>query len=557
MTSKVDNFGLIIDNFSSLPQQAVTENFTHLLTLTKSKLTKNGSSLVPLIDYSGANLAKLSTAMKISTGDSYSEYTNYEKIKIKSIPVNPPSNADIISFTYEILDINQDPYNSVAVSHDDFEKMDPNYNKDELEFLVSLSSEYSVSIVFVKAPPANKVRYPELFNETIHSISSFWDYSSSDLTELCESDMLKCNERVAYIRIRRGGSISTLATGSFKDFTLTSIGKDGRYVLKSDVLTYLANAKVSLDVDENGYIYNELKYPIKGNNSIVDISKINKHNKLYVKFNVEINSDAQSSQIIASIVSEDNTIYMTSESIAMPYYTIADMSSSINVSSKIEENDITISTLEVYTDVVADTVDPLDGGRYAPPVIYLTKDGNIVLDSTGTPLYLTLGESLEFKAIPSHRNVPSSQIWISLNGADFVNSTSISLTGVDKYKTHTFRAYVAGSGNIEQSVVVERVFTVYPVMSTPVFTSDIGSGSVVISATSEFDILYSTDGSNPDLVNRTNVALYTKPFKITKKTVIKAVSVFEDMHSEVVEYIFDPNTLFPVPTTLATITVSI
>jgi len=94
-------------------------------------------------------------------------------------------------------------------------------------------------------------------------------------------------------------------------------------------------------------------------------------------------------------------------------------------------------------------------------------------------------------------------------------------------------------------------------MSTPVFTSDIGSGSVVISATSEFDILYSTDGSNPDLVNRTNVALYTKPFKITKKTVIKAVSVFEDMHSEVVEYIFDPNTLFPVPTTLATITVSI
>lgn len=561
MTSKVDTFGLLISNFSSKTQQAVTDNFTHSLSLTKSRIIKSGLNLIPEIDYSGAKLTKQLNAMKISTGSSYTAYTNYENILIKSTPIGLSSTSDVLSFTYEILNITQDPYSSVAVSHDNFEKIDPNYNKDELEFSVALSANYSVSIVFAKAPPARKVRYPELFNESIHTADSFWDYSASNLTDICESDLLKENERVVYLRIRRGGNPYTLTSGTFKDFALTSLGIDGRFVLKSDVLEYLASAKVTMEADSEGYLHNELMYPIKDDNSVVDISKINEHNKLKVKFNIELNSDAGSSQIIASITSDDNVISLTSQSIPMPYYSISDIYSSVKVSSKVENNDLTISSLEIYSDVVGNTTDPLDGSRYAPPVIYLTKGVSlgtpIVLDSSGVDLYLPLDLTLIFNAIPSHRNVPSSQIWISLDGGDFINATSISISGTAKYKTHTFKAYVEGSGDIESSIVVERQFTIYPVMSTPVFSVNNSNGILTVSATSEFAVLYSTDGAYPDYATRSNVALYTKPFKIDKRTIIKAVSVFEHQYSSVVEYVFDPDEIFTSTATLATITITI
>lgn len=560
MTSKVDAFGLLIDNFSSITQQSQTDNFSHLISFTKAKGIKSADSIIPEVTYSGATLSKANTSMVISTGDAYSEYTNYEKISIKSIPVGFSSlTADVVAFTYAIDNINQDPYNSVAVSHDPFEKIDPNYSKDELEFKVQLSDNYEVSIVFAKAPPANKVRYPELFNENIHGVTSFWDYTASNISDICEDELVKSNERIVYIRIKRANTTTPIASGSFKNFTTTSLGKDGRFALKSDIASYMAKNKVSLTEDENGYVYNELMYPLKSNNTIIDVSKILENNKLFVKFYVELNEEIETAQVIASIYSQDNQIALYSESIPMPYFDLVDISSEVNISAKLQPNDITISSLEVYTDAVADTVDPVNGGRYAPPNIYLFINetwGNNYIDSSGTPVSVPFNKSLSFQALPSKRNVNVNQIWTSMDGSPFLNTHTVTLTGNAKYGQHVFRAYVAGLGDVESSLVVERTFTINPVLPTPLFEVDISSGSAVVTGTSDFDILYSTDGSIPDLVNRTNAAVYTRPFKITKKTIIKAASVYDDLSSAIVEFVFDPDDLFVTPAILPIVTLS-
>ncbi|MFA5403743.1 MAG: chitobiase/beta-hexosaminidase C-terminal domain-containing protein, partial [Ignavibacteria bacterium] len=177
--------------------------------------------------------------------------------------------------------------------------------------------------------------------------------------------------------------------------------------------------------------------------------------------------------------------------------------------------------------------------------------------SLDEPISVPLDKNISFQAKPSKRNVNVNQIWTSIDGAPFVNTSTVTLTGTGKYGEHVFRAYVKGLNAIGDSLVVERVFTINPVLPPPVFTFDIVGGSATITGTSDFDILYSTDGSIPDLINRTNVAMYTKPLKITKKTIIKAVAVFEDQSSDIVKFpAFDPDTLFTTPTVLPIVTLS-
>jgi hypothetical protein len=569
MTSKVDTFGLLIDNFSSITQESLTANFSHLISFTNAKGIKSGDNVLPIVTYSGASLSKDSAAMVISTGDSYQEYTNYEKISIQSIPIGlSAANPDVVEFKYAIKNINQDPYNTNTVSHDSFEKIDPNYSKDELEFSVQLSPDYSVSIVFAKAPPARKVRYPELFNESIHSSNSFWNYTASNITDICEDEFVNSNERIVYVRVKQSSSIVSMDSGSFKNFTLTSLGKDGRFATKKDIVSYMASNGVTLVEDSNGYVYNELMYPLKSNNSIIDMCKINENNKLYVKFSIEIfdeyfpetDTTVKYSQIIASVYSQDNQTALYSDTIQMPYFTLDDISSKVSVSSKVNPNDITISSLEVYSELVDNTVDPIIGGRYAPPNIYafITETwGSNYVYSLDEPISVPLDKNISFQAKPSKRNVNVNQIWTSIDGAPFVNTSTVTLTGTGKYGEHVFRAYVKGLNAIGDSLVVERVFTINPVLPPPVFTFDIVGGSATITGTSDFDILYSTDGSIPDLINRTNVAMYTKPLKITKKTIIKAVAVFEDQSSDIVKFpAFDPDTLFTTPTVLPIVTLS-
>ena len=98
--------------------------------------------------------------------------------------------VDEVKMTYVLNNINTSPNNNSTVSYDIFEKIDPNYQKDELEFKISLTSNYELAIVFAKAPPMRKVAYPELFNQSIHTDASFWNYSASNLIELCESDVV-------------------------------------------------------------------------------------------------------------------------------------------------------------------------------------------------------------------------------------------------------------------------------------------------------------------------------------------------------------------------------
>lgn len=568
MTSKVDAFGLLIDNFSSITQQSQTDNFSHLISFTKSKGIKDGDSIIPEVTYSGAKLSKENASMVITTGDSYQEYTNYEKISIQSTPIGlSAANPDVVEFKYEIKNINQDPYNTNTVSHDPFEKIDPNYSKDELEFSVQLSPDYSVSIVFAKAPPTRKVRYPELFNESIHTANSFWGYTASNVTDICDNEFVKSNERIVYVRVKQSNSIISMDSGSFKNFTLTSLGKDGRFATKKDIVSYMASSGVTLLEDSNGHVYNELMYPLKSNNSIVDAHKINENNKLYVKFSIEIfdeyypetDTTVKYSQLIASVYSQDNKIALYSDTIQMPYFTLDAISSKVSVSSKVNPNDITISSLEIYSDLVDNTVDPTLGGRYAPPNIYafITETwGSNYVYSLDEPISVPLNKNISFQAKPSKRNVDINQIWTSIDGAPFVNTSTVTLTGTGKYGEHVFRAYVAGLGDVSSSLVVERVFTINPILPPPTFTSDISTGSLVVTFHSDFDILYSTDGSIPDLTNRTNVAMYTKPLKITKRTIIKAVAVFEDQSSDIVGFVFDPDTLFATLATLPIVTLA-
>ena len=50
--------------------------------------------------------------------------------------------------------------------------------------------------------------------------------------------------------------------------------------------------------------------------------------------------------------------------------------------------------------------------------------------------------------------------------------------------------------------------------------------------------------------------MYTRPFKITKKTIIKAAAVYDDLSSAIVEFVFDPDDLFVTPAVLPIVTLS-
>jgi len=562
MTSRIDSFSSIISAFSYLTQASVSDNFTSEFKLTSGKLINSAGKLLPEVVYSGAKLGTVDTAGWISSGDAYLAYTNYEKIQIKSTPKNMIGlSSNDVKVLYRLRDLNTNPGNNENVSYDVFEEIDPSYQKDELEFKVSLTSDYEIALVFAKAPPTHKVEYPELFNSDIHTPSSFWDYSASNLTDLCESDRLTSSERVVYLRVYKNGVVQpSFASGNFKSFNPISLGTDGRYALKSDITQYLVNSATSLVADQNGYVYNELKYPIKSSHTVLNLDGISKLNALNVQ--VSLSLSTQSSQITATVqlFDDSGTIKLSSSTVILPICDLQEIYSTVTVSSKTSEYDITLESIESYVGDSSVTEDPTFDSRYAPPEIYVYKQLNggslLYIDSSSGEISLEAGYDLIFRALPKYSSVNPNKVYSSIDGASYVNTYQATLEDGTKYGTHNFKAYINGTADIGSSIVAEKTIKVHPILTSPVFTYDITSGELIISCDSQFDVLYSTDGVEPDLEYRSNVALYTRQLKIKKRTVIKAVAVHGDDSSVVVQYVFDPDAVFTVSATLATITVS-
>lgn len=563
MTSRIDSFSSIINAFSYLTQLSESANFISEFKATSGKLVKSAGTILPEIAYSGAKIGTVDTAGWISSGDSYDVYTNYEKLKIKSSPKNMTGLlANDIKFTYRLRELNTNPGNNENVSYDVFEKIDPNYQKDELEFKVSLTSDYEIAIVFSKAPPTHKVEYPELFNSDIHGQNSFWDYSASNLTDLCESDRLTSSERAVHIRIYKNGvEQASVDSGNFRKFNPISLGKDGRYALKSDIVQYLIDNAVSMSADSNGYVYNELMYPIKSSHTVVNLDSISKLNKLNVQISLSVST--ASSQITATVQLFDDvgSIKLSSSSVILPICDLSSIYSTFAVSSKTSEYDAIIDVVELYLGDSAVTEDPEFDARYAPPEIYVYKQLNggsqIYVDTSSGEISIESGYDLIFWGLPKYSSVNNNKVYSSLDGAPFTNTYQGKLIGGTKYGTHTFRAYINGDATVDTSLIAEKVLKVKPILTIPVFSYSVVGGELMVSCASDFDVLYSTDGTEPDLEYRSNVALYVRPIKIKKRTVIKAYAVHGDNSSTLVQYVFDPDEIFTVSATLATITVSV
>jgi hypothetical protein len=558
MTLKIDSFGSIIDSFLSTTQIADTVNFSHSISFSSGRAIKNTNTILPEIVYSGSKISKNISSGDISTGDSYLAYANYEKIKIVSTPKGMTGlTSDSVNQIYVLDGLTNQPGNNSTVSYDVFDKIDPNYSPDDLEFRISLTSSYELAVVFAKAPPINKIEYPEMFNSSTHSDSSFWDYSASNLTEVCASDRFNSGDRIVYLRLYKHGVIQpTFTSGDFKKFTTISLGTDGRYALKSEIIDYLVSNSVQLTPDSNGYVYNELIYPPKSENTVININGINVNNKLTIQLSLVFS--ARANQVAASIQISDglSSIQLASDSIILPICALTSIFSTLSVSSKNSTPDITVSAIETYLGTTSTTADPIFGNRYESPKIYTYISPSTYLDSSSGEVSMVFGDALLIKALPVYSGISTSQIYSSLDNAPFTNTYQATLTGDAKYGTHVLRSYIAASGGVNQSLVTEKIIVVHPIIPTPVFTSSTAGGILTISATSDFDIFYSTDGQSPDLTSRSNVALYTRSFKIKKKTIIKAVAVYGGYSSSVVEYVFDPDVSFTTPATLPTITLT-
>lgn len=563
MTSRIDSFSSIINAFSYLTQLSESANFTSEFKATSGKLIKSAGTILPEVAYSGARIGTVDAAGWISSGDSYEAYTNYEKLKITSMPKNMTGlSSNDVRFIYTLSGLNTNPGNNENVSYDIFERIDPNYQKDELEFKVSLTEDYEIAIVFAKAPPAHKTEYPELFNADIHNQNSFWDYSASNLTDLCESDRLTSSERAVHIRIYKNGvEQSSVDSGNFRKFNPISLGKDGRYALKSDIVQYLIDNSLSMSADSNGYVYNELMYPTKSSHTVVNLDSISKLNKLNVQISLSIST--ASSQITATVQLFDDvgSIKLSSSSVILPICDLSSIYSSITVASKTSEYDAVVDLIELYLGDSTVTVDPEFDARYAPPEIYVYKQLNggsqLYVDTSSGEIAIESGYDLIFWGLPKYSSVNNNKVYSSLNGAPFTNTYQGKLIGGAKYGTHTFRAYINGNADVDSSIVSEKVLKVKPILTSPVFSYSVVGGELMVSCASDFDVLYSTDGTEPDLEYRSNVALYVRPIKIKKRTVIKAYAVHGDDSSNLVQYVFDPDEIFTLSATLATITVSI
>jgi hypothetical protein len=143
----------------------------------------------------------------------------------------------------------------------------------------------------------------------------------------------------------------------------------------------------------------------------------------------------------------------------------------------------------------------------------------------------------------------------------------ITLEGMDKYDKYTIKAYIKGDGNPEDSIVSEITYDIRPLIDAPVFVMSTVVGTVydditcvTVSTSSKFTVFFSTDGNVPDMINRSNVTIYSKPLIIVNPIIIKAVAVHGTSMSDVVEFRFDPNEVLqniaPLPTTEFTVIIN-
>lgn len=555
-----DALSNIISSFDSSVQTSDTGNFVHSILFKEGKAIRTSNDIIePEQSYAGA---KISSNGGISTGNTYTQYTNYEEIEIVSVP-DGMSNKTASSFsaTYTLSSIISSVNSNYTTSYDDFEKIDQNYRKDELEIKLSLGA-YSLAIVLTKGLPPYKTEYPERFNRDIHNSSSFWKYSASSLADICVTELLSPKYRIAHIRINENGTIKdNINTGDFKELTLDSLGKDGRYAIFNDIKDQIP-AGLSLSQDAKGYVYNELKYPFKENNTVIDISNITNLNKLYVTFNVSftVNNVA----IVTLHISEDSGNTYSTENIILPSCKLIDISSSLSISGKNSENDIVLDSISYTFNDEQETADPLTGNRYAPPLISaysVTKDdessgdANGFLTASDGDVYTDSIKDLEFKISSLYSKIPNTLIYSKIDKGLYTNTATQILSGSTQYGTHTCYAYVADPSQqtILQSQVAELTINVYPILQAPVITESHSSGSIQILMSSNFNILYSTDGHDPDVKYRSNVALYVTPINISRKTVIKAVSVYNNDVSGITTFTLDPDTIFTTNTTAPTI----
>lgn len=554
MTSKIDTFSTLVSGFITAKQGVDTPNFSHRVGFRTATGVKSDSLVIPYMDYSGAKIAEVGSGVGISTGASYKEYTNYESVSIKSTPNNLTAASGIFDFNYLITKINSDADNNYTVSYDDFEKIDPNYHKDELSFTLSITSEFELSVVLSKAPPSYKLRYPEKFNSDTRATTSFWDYRSNSLSEVCGDDTVKPSERFVFLRLKMQDSVMDLNIGGFRNITLTSLGKDGRFAKYADIVDLLVDAGVSMDSDDSGFVFNELKYPLRSNNSVYDITKISESNPLKIGFSVKLDAANSSCYLTCHVSDVSGNFKIDSIPMAMPYTEASSLYTTMKVSGKVSGFDLILKSIESVVTAEDSNSGVSPTGKYTPPDIYafyqIGSGSEVFINDLDGVFSIPDNAKLIIRAIPRSYHISPSSIRMSINGSTFVVGDAVVLTGTQRYGRINARAYIVGDSTAGDSEVSAKTYVVQKLIEPPTISVN-GEGEIVI--TSNGNVLYSTDGANPDFENRTNVALYVKPIRLKVKTYIKAITFDGNNQSAVTLYVFDPSIVYSETSTLSTI----
>jgi len=567
-----ENVELIVDNFDYTAQGSKTSAFSHSIKFKNSAAINRDNQLKPNTLFSGASVKKRAGELELSSGSEYPQYTNYENIELHSTPLNlasTPSRID--SFGVKLYDFGVGDRN--VVSYDLFETINPSYNQSEVEVGISLGTT-KISIVLMNAPASKKLNNPTLFNQSIHDEDSFWSYRGGVNSEVCITNRIKDSERILAFRIRKNGNIvdrfgslvrdytkvtnsyrfRSTPSGNIKAATLTEIGPDGRYANYSDIKKYIIDANLASSVTPKQIIDNISYYPDRNKSTVIDTASINVGNKLGATFDVKVDSTRKVVTVKAIVFSTKGDISYFSDTLTFPLSALTSLQMFQRLSSKNTSTDYILSNMTYSSSELKVIEDPKINGKYEQPIIALEVNGAAIDISNSIELLAT--DTLSIYAYSPYINLDSN-IKTAYNGSTYTTANRVNITGIDLFKTHILSAYVAATIGVDASEVSELAVKVVAKVPDPTISFELNPlKRLEVSMASQYDIFYSTDGTEPDLVNYTNCALYTGHFICHRSLIIKAVAVYLDSKSDIVSLYIDPQALYPTRCNTPTITVS-
>lgn len=538
-TTYTENLSQLVENYDTISGNS-TALFKWNILLNGRPGVREQHSILPYPNIANEKI--------VDNNGELSIYLASESIKYNKSPIytNPSTiefklDRDISTmsvFEVDISSIKRSSDNRYR-SFDLFESLSEDVYGDYMsqEHLIGYSNgTIDIGVVLLRAPSMNKTKNPRKYLGEIIDRGAIGKLGTTSFDFICNESHINDDEIILALVYRKDGryydtnnneivkystnEYGTLykyfGSNNIKQFTLSMVGNDGRY-LKDNVFD-TSLIKYSNEFIGNP-VYNKSFIPKKELNTVENSYSINKNNELKILTSHRQSGDIQ---IISFLVSVNGNTYSTDPMLIdnggvqlKPIIRTRDFSSnsSLNISAiKITEGDVVDSLNEVFSSYLT---------KYMSPVIFPNITGSeVLLDSSTLSINIF------------NYNVLSSTIYyeLSLNGnmissGDY--SSTINITNPGKY---SIKAYVYNetyperiSSEITYSVTVLRKAMVPAITITTTTLDGITNKDVEVYFTSDDNIstIFTTNGTTPIIGSGDYyVAKNGMVFKFTKDTTI-------------------------------------